>query len=69
MPGSSCWSHCSPDPALDRYQPLHAAHAELLRRTGNLAGSRHAYERAIALSANAVERSELERRLKTLSSD
>jgi RNA polymerase sigma-70 factor (ECF subfamily) len=57
------------DPALERYQPLHAAHAELLRRTGNGERAAHAYEQAIALSANAVERAELERRLKTLKSD
>jgi RNA polymerase sigma-70 factor (ECF subfamily) len=54
------------DPALDRYQPLHATHAELLRRAGDLTGAARAYERAIALSANAVERAELERRLKSL---
>jgi RNA polymerase sigma-70 factor (ECF subfamily) len=54
------------DPALERYQPLHAAHAELLRRAGDLAGAERAYERAIELSANAVERSELERRLHAL---
>jgi RNA polymerase sigma-70 factor, ECF subfamily len=51
------------DPALERYQPLHAAHAELLRQAGDAAGAAAAYERAIALSANAVERAELERRL------
>ncbi len=51
------------EPALDRYQPLHAAHAELLRRTGDGQGAAEAYERAIALSANEVERAELERRL------
>jgi RNA polymerase sigma-70 factor (ECF subfamily) len=51
------------DPALERYQPLHAAHAELLSRAGDAAGAARAYERAIALSANAVERAELERRL------
>jgi RNA polymerase sigma-70 factor, ECF subfamily len=55
------------DPALARYQPLHAAHAELLRRAGDRAGAARAYERAIALSANAVERAELERRLGSLS--
>jgi RNA polymerase sigma-70 factor, ECF subfamily len=55
------------DPALERYQPLHAAHAELLRRTGDLAGAARAYEEAIALSANDVERAELERRLRELS--
>jgi RNA polymerase sigma-70 factor, ECF subfamily len=52
--------------ALERYQPLHATHAELLRRAGDLAGSRQAYERAIELSDNAVGRAELERRLQTL---
>jgi RNA polymerase sigma-70 factor (ECF subfamily) len=54
------------DPALEGYQPLHAAHAELLRRAGDAAGAGRAYERAIELSANAVERAELERRLQAL---
>jgi len=54
------------DPALERYQPLHAAHAELLSRAGDTAGAARAYERAIALTANAVERAELERRLGAL---
>jgi RNA polymerase sigma-70 factor (ECF subfamily) len=54
------------EPALERYQPLHAAHAELLSRAGDAAGAARAYERAIALSANAVERAELERRLGAL---
>jgi RNA polymerase sigma-70 factor, ECF subfamily len=54
------------DPALERYQPLYAAHADLLSRAGDTAGARGAYERAIALSANAVERAELERRLSAL---
>jgi RNA polymerase sigma-70 factor, ECF subfamily len=54
------------NPALERYQPLHAVHAELLRRAGDLAGAARAYERAIALSANEVERAELERRLRAL---
>jgi RNA polymerase sigma-70 factor (ECF subfamily) len=51
---------------LSSYQPLHAAHAELLRRAEDRDGARHAYERAIELSANAVERRELERRLRAL---
>jgi RNA polymerase sigma-70 factor, ECF subfamily len=51
---------------LERYQPLHAAHAELLGRAGDAVGAARAYERAIALSANAVERAELERRLGAL---
>ena len=63
-------AHLAPlleDPALQSYQPLHAAHAELLRRAGDAGGAERAYERAIELSANAVERSELQRRLQTLS--
>jgi RNA polymerase sigma-70 factor (ECF subfamily) len=54
------------DPALERYQPLHAAHAELLSCEGDAVGAGRAYERAIELSANAVERAELERRLGAL---
>jgi RNA polymerase sigma-70 factor, ECF subfamily len=54
------------DTALERYQPLHAAHAELLSRAGDAASAERAYERAIALTANAVERAELERRLGAL---
>ena len=54
------------DSVLERYQPLHAAHSELLSRAGDVAGAARAYERAIALSANAVERAELERRLDAL---
>ena len=54
------------DPALERYQPLHAAHAELLGRAGDAEGAAQAYERAIGLTANAVERAELQRRLGAL---
>ena len=54
------------DSTLEHYQPLHAAHAELLSRVGNAAGAARAYERAIALSSNAVERAELVRRLSAL---
>jgi RNA polymerase sigma-70 factor, ECF subfamily len=53
-------------PALQRYQPLHAAHAELLRRAGRRADAIDAYRRAIALSGNSIERAELERRLRAL---
>jgi RNA polymerase sigma-70 factor, ECF subfamily len=56
-------------PALERYQPLYATHAELLGRAGDVAGAARAYERAITLSANSVERAELERRLVTLTAD
>jgi RNA polymerase sigma-70 factor, ECF subfamily len=50
------------DGELENYQPLHAARAELLSRAGDAEGAAAAYERAIALTANAVERAELERR-------
>jgi RNA polymerase sigma-70 factor (ECF subfamily) len=54
------------DATLRDYQPLHAAHAELLRRAGDHTGAARAYRRAVELSANAVERAELERRLAAL---
>jgi RNA polymerase sigma-70 factor (ECF subfamily) len=57
------------DPALERYQPLYAAQADLLRRAGDPAAAARAYERAIELTANAVERAELQRRLSTLDAD
>ena len=50
------------DGRLDAYQPLHAAHAELLRRAGRIGAAHDAFTRAIELTANAVERVELERR-------
>jgi RNA polymerase sigma-70 factor, ECF subfamily len=54
------------DPGLARYQPLYAAQAELLRRVGDREAAARAYERALTLSGNAVERAELERRLAAL---
>jgi RNA polymerase sigma-70 factor (ECF subfamily) len=57
------------DPALSRYQPLHAAHADLLRRAGDKSGAARAYRLAIALSENEVERAELQRRLAGLHRD
>ena len=62
-PGSRCSSRCSATARSATYQPLHAARAELLRRAGDRAGAAEAYRRGIALSANDVERAELERRL------
>ena len=47
---------------LDAYQPLHAARADLLRRSGDVTAAAAAYERAIELSSNPVQRSFLERR-------
>ena len=55
------------DSRLERHQPLRAAHAELLRRAGDSDGAAEAYRRAIELSANEVERAELEKRLAALS--
>jgi predicted RNA polymerase sigma factor len=49
-----------------RYQPLCAAHAELLSRAVDAEGAARAYRQAIELSANAVGRAELERRLGAL---
>jgi RNA polymerase sigma-70 factor, ECF subfamily len=54
------------EPALRRYQPLHATHADLLSRAGDQAAAADAYRRAISLTQNAVERAELERRLVAL---
>jgi RNA polymerase sigma-70 factor (ECF subfamily) len=50
------------DPRLGAYAPLHAAHAELLRRVHAREAALAAYDRAISATANAVERAELERR-------
>jgi RNA polymerase sigma-70 factor (ECF subfamily) len=49
--------------ALDRYQYLHAARAELLRRLGARSEAEAAYRRALTLAGNAAERQFLERRL------
>jgi RNA polymerase sigma-70 factor (ECF subfamily) len=50
------------DQRLADYAPLHAAHAELLRRTGAPTAAAAAYDRAIAATANAVQRADLQRR-------
>jgi RNA polymerase sigma-70 factor, ECF subfamily len=50
------------DPRLERYQPLHAARAELLRRAGDPEAADAAYEAALTLTSNAAEREALERR-------
>jgi RNA polymerase sigma-70 factor, ECF subfamily len=54
------------EPALEHYPPLHAAHAELLRRAGDGEAASLAYTRAMELTSNAVERAELERRRSAL---
>jgi RNA polymerase sigma-70 factor, ECF subfamily len=48
------------DERLARYQPLHAARAELLTRAGEDADEAHA--RAIELTGNEAERAALSRR-------
>ena len=48
--------------ALDAYQPLHAARADLLRRSGDPDAARAAYDRAIELSGTPAERRLLEKR-------
>jgi predicted RNA polymerase sigma factor len=50
------------DDRLDRYQPLHAARAELLARAGDHVRAAAAYRRAIELSQNPAERRALEAR-------
>lgn len=52
--------------SLATYQPLHAAHAELLRLAGDTAAARSAYKKAIELSDNAALRSELQSRLENI---
>ena len=49
------------DRRLERYGPLAAARADLLRRAGDAEGADAAYARAIELSANAAERAALAR--------
>src|SRR5262249_32835179 len=51
---------------LDDYHPLHGARADLLRRLGRDAEAARAYERALELAPNPVERRFLERRLAEL---
>ena len=47
---------------LPGYQPFHVVRAELLGRLGHPAEAARAYERALELTANAVERAHLQRR-------
>ena len=54
---------------LDRYHPLHAARAELLRRLDRVEDARGAYEQALALVHSDAERSFLERRRDELTSE
>jgi RNA polymerase sigma-70 factor (ECF subfamily) len=62
QPGLAILAPLLREARLAGYQPLHAAHAELLRRAGDPGAARAAYERAIELSPSRAERDELERR-------
>jgi RNA polymerase sigma-70 factor, ECF subfamily len=52
---------------LDDYYLLHAARGDILRRMNRLEEAASAYQRALALATNAVERQFLQRRLKEVS--
>ena len=52
--------------SLDNYHLFHAARADLLRRLGSRQAAAEAYRRALALTANGVERAYLGRRLAAL---
>ena len=52
--------------ALDRYHLFHAARADMLRRLGSRSAAAEAYRRALALTANGIERTFLEYRLAAL---
>ena len=52
--------------ALDRYHLYHAARADMLRRLGSRNAAVEAYQRALELTANGIERMFLERRLAAL---
>ena len=47
---------------LPGYQPFHVVRADLLGRVGRPAEAGEAYDRALALTVNAVERAHLQRR-------
>jgi RNA polymerase sigma-70 factor (ECF subfamily) len=55
--------------SLDRYQPYHAAHADLLARAGRPDEAATAYDRAVELSTNPVERDFLTRRRSSTSAE
>ena len=62
--GLALMDELSPD--LDGYHLLHSARADLLRRLERRDEASAAYERALALAANPVERAFLRRRLSEL---
>jgi RNA polymerase sigma-70 factor, ECF subfamily len=54
-PGLAAVDELAADPSLAEYRFLHATRADFLRRLGRWAEAADAYERALALSANAAE--------------
>jgi RNA polymerase sigma-70 factor (ECF subfamily) len=54
---------------LDSYYLYHAARADILRRMGRSLAAKAAYQRALSLTANAVERRYLKRRLAEVGTD
>jgi RNA polymerase sigma-70 factor (ECF subfamily) len=67
-PGLVVLDGLASDPRVSGYQPFHAARADMLRRAGDAEAAAAAYDRAIELSTNTVERAELERRRAALRS-
>lgn len=66
MRGLALLDRLGDDGALEQYHLYHAARADLLRRAGWPEEARTAYERALALAHNDVERAFLRRRLTEL---
>ena len=60
--GLSVLASLDVDERLERYQPLHAARAELLARSGDVDAAADSYRKAIALTENASERRALQAR-------
>lgn len=60
--GLSLLAELEGDGRLARYQPFHAARAELLARSGDAEAAADAYRQALALTENASERQALEAR-------
>jgi predicted RNA polymerase sigma factor len=62
VPGLQAMPELEADARLAQYQPYWAARAELLARTGDREGARHAYTMAIGLERDPAVRAFLERR-------
>jgi RNA polymerase sigma-70 factor (ECF subfamily) len=51
---------------LDGYHAFHASRGELMRRSGDLAGARADFEKALELSSNVAEQRLIRTRLESL---